>query len=392
MGRSPVTTTRPVPDAGRIKAQAYALGFDLAGIARLGPSGTFPAFEKWLDRGMAGEMQWLKRDAALRRDTRLPHRGARSAIVVALDYGGREPAGTLARYARGRDYHAVMKERLYALLRWLESECGSRVAGRPYVDTGPILERDLARLAGLGWFGKNTMLIHPRRGSFLFLGSLFVDLELEPDAPFAEEHCGTCRRCIDACPTAAIAEGGVLDATRCISYLTIEKRGAIPLERRESIGTLVYGCDICQDVCPWNVRFAREARDPDLATGSLEASPDPIALLQMDADGFQRRFGGTAVTRAGRQGLSRNAAVALGNRGAPGDVEALAECLVHEPDPVVRAHAAWALGSIGTPAAVDVLRRRVAEERDEMVLNEMAIAIKGRDARLETREGAQREG
>jgi epoxyqueuosine reductase len=176
---------------------------------------------------MAGEMQWLKRDALLRRDTRLPHRGARSAIVVALDYGGREPAGTVARYARGRDYHGVMKERLYALLRWLETDYGSRVRGRPYVDTGPILERDLARLAGLGWFGKNTMLIHPRRGSFLFLGALFVDAELEPDAPFEEEHCGTCRRCIDACPTTAIADEGVLDATRCISYLTIEKRGAI---------------------------------------------------------------------------------------------------------------------------------------------------------------------
>jgi epoxyqueuosine reductase len=394
MGRSPVTTTRSVPDAGRIKAQAYALGFDLAGIARLGPSGTFPAFEQWLDRGMAGEMQWLKRDAALRRDTRLPRRGARSAIVVALDYGGREPAGTLARYARGRDYHAVMKERLYALLRWLETDYGSRIAGRPYVDTGPILERDLARLAGLGWFGKNTMLIHPRRGSFLFLGSLFVDLELEPDAPFAEEHCGTCRRCIDACPTSAIGDEGVLDATRCISYLTIEKRGAIPVEWRTSIGSLVYGCDICQDVCPWNIRFAREARDPDLATGSLEASPDPVALLQMNADGFQRRFGGTAVTRAGRQGLSRNAAVALGNRAAPGDVEALAECLAQEPDPVVRSHAAWALGSIGTPEALGVLRARAAEERDEMVLNEMsaAIADDGRGSRLESRERVESEG
>jgi epoxyqueuosine reductase len=235
-----------------------------------------------------------------------------------------------------------MKERLYALLRWFETETGGKVSGRPYVDTGPILERDLARLAGLGWFGRNTLLINPKRGSFLFLGALFVDLELEPDAPFAEEHCGTCRRCVDACPTQAIEDGGVLDATRCISYLTIEKRGAIPVEWRRSIGSLVYGCDICQDVCPWNVRFASEPRDPDLTTGSLEASPDPVTLLRMDADAFQRRFGGTAVTRAGRQGLSRNAAVALGNRGAPGDLEAVLEALETEEDPVVREHLEWA--------------------------------------------------
>jgi len=386
MGRTPVTPSRPAPEAGRIKAQAFALGFDLAGIARLGPAGTFPAFEQWLSRGLAGDMAWLRRDAALRRDTRLPHRGARSAIVVALDYGGRQPAGTLARYARGRDYHGVMKERLRALLKWLESATASPVSGRPYVDTGPILERDLARLAGLGWFGRNTMLINARRGSFLFLGALFVDLELESDPPFYEEHCGTCRRCIDACPTSAIADEGVLDATRCISYLTIEKRGAIPVEWRRSIGTLVYGCDICQDVCPWNVRFASEARDPDLTTGSLEATPDPIALLRMDAAGFQHRFGGTAVTRAGRQGLSRNAAVALGNRGAPGDVEALAESLAQEADAVVRAHAAWALGVIANPEAMAALRSRLGVEGDEAVIREVEGAIgEATGSRLEPR-------
>jgi epoxyqueuosine reductase len=380
MGRTPVASPGTPPTAQRIKAQAFASGFDLAGIARLGPAGTFPAFERWLSRGLAGDMAWLQRDAALRKDTRLPHRPARSAIVVALDYGGRQPPGTLARYARGRDYHVVMKERLYKLLRWIESEAGTRVSGRPYVDTGPILERDLARLAGLGWFGKNTLLINPKRGSYVFIGALFVNLELEPDAPFAEEHCGTCRRCIEACPTAAIADEGVLDATRCISYLTIEKRGAIPVEWRKSIGTLVYGCDICQDVCPWNVRFASEARDPDLTTGSLDGSPDLVALLNMDADGFQRRFGGTAVTRAGRQGLARNAAVALGNRGAPGDVEALTEALAQEADPVVRAHVVWALGTIGTSSAMDALRLLAAGERDADVLRQLETALSDKTA------------
>jgi epoxyqueuosine reductase len=380
MGGTPVAPFAEPPSGQRIKAQAYALGFDLAGITRLGPMATYPAFQRWLEKGQSGDMRWLRRDAALRRDSRLPHRGARSAIVVALDYGGRQPPGTLARYARGRDYHAVMKERLHALLRWIGAEAGARVSGRPYVDTGPILERDLARQAGLGWFGKNTMLIHPRRGSFLFLGALFVDLELEADPPFAEEHCGTCRRCIDACPTSAIVDEGVLDATRCISYLTIEKRGAIPPEWRRSIGTLVYGCDICQDVCPWNVRFASEARDPDLTTGSLEGSPDPVELLQMDVNAFQRRFGGTAVTRAGRQGLARNAAVALGNRGAPGDVTTLANCLTREPDAVVRAHAASALGAIGSREALDALRARVPEEGDEAVLRELEAALSARPA------------
>jgi epoxyqueuosine reductase len=381
MGGTTVGSTGGLPWGERIKAQAYALGFDLAGIAKLGPAGTFPAFERWLSSGLSGEMAWLRRDGALRRDTRLPHRGARSAIVVALDYGGRQPPGTLARYARGRDYHGVMKERLHALLKWIGTEMGTRVSGRPYVDTGPVLERDLARLAGLGWFGKNTMLINPKRGSFLFLGALFVDLELEADPPFAEEHCGTCRRCIEACPTTAIADEGVLDATRCISYLTIEKRGEIPMEWRRPIGTLVYGCDICQDVCPWNVRFASDARDPDLTTGSLEESPDPVALLRMDVNGFQRRFGGTAVTRAGRQGLSRNAAVALGNRGATGDVAVLGECLAQESDPVVRAHAAWALGAIGTPDAMETLRLRAAGERDQTVLREMEMAMAERSTR-----------
>ena len=371
--------SRVAPAAERIKAEAYALGFDLAGIARLGPVGTFAAFEQWLARGLSGEMGWLSRDAALRRDTRLPNKGSRSAIVVALDYGGRQPPGTLARYARGRDYHGVMKERLRKLLKWLETMTDAKVSGRPYVDTGPILERDLARLAGLGWFGKNTMLIHPRRGSFLFLGALFVDLELEADAPFQDEHCGTCRRCIEACPTAAIVGDGVLDSTRCVSYLTIEKRGAIAHEWRESIGTLVYGCDICQDVCPWNVRFARQARDPELTTGSLEESPDPVALLRMDAAGFQRRFGGTAVTRAGRQGLSRNAAIALGNRGAPGDDNALIECLTKEPDPVVRAHAAWALGAIGSDVAMEALHSRLTTEREDAVRAEIERAL--RDSR-----------
>jgi epoxyqueuosine reductase len=353
MGRPPSLTQQPhstdpprAPDREQLRRQAYAVGFDLVGIARLGPAGTWPAFEAWLREGRQGTMAWLQRDAELRRDTRSPHRGARSAIVVGLDYGGRQPAGTIARYARGRDYHDVMKERLRRLLQWIEQEAGGRVSGRPYVDTGPILERDLGRLAGLGWFGRNSMLINPKRGSFFFLGALFTDLELDPDPPFEAEHCGTCRRCIDACPTAAIVADGVIDATRCISYLTIEHRGSLPQEWRRALGDHLFGCDICQDVCPWNERFAAEPRDHGLTQGVLEASPDPLAVLRLDETGFRKRFGGTAVTRARRQGLVRNTAVVIGNRGRSEDVPALRAALEVEEDPIVVEHLEWSLDRI----------------------------------------------
>ncbi len=340
--------TDPVqaPDRELIRAQAHGLGFDLVGFARLGEAETWSSFENWLARGFAGEMQWLKRDARLRRDTRLPKRGVMSAIVVGLDYGGRAPAGSISRYARGPDYHLVMKQRLHRLLGWLEETAGRRITGRPYVDTGPILERDLARLAGLGWFGKNSLLINPRKGSYFFIGALFTELELEPDPPFATEHCGTCRRCLDACPTGAIVEEGVVDATRCISYLTIEKRGEIPTDLRQRIGTHLFGCDICQEVCPWNIRFASDATDPDLSDAAFEPSPDPVDLLQLDDAAFETRFGATAIARTRRAGLVRNAAVVLGNGGDAQDAEELRRIRVEESDPVVQEHMDWAIGRL----------------------------------------------
>lgn len=332
------------PFEARLKAQALGLGFDLAGIATLGPAETAPAFERWIDSGHHGEMGYLERGAALRQDTTLPEPGMRSAVVVALDYGGRQPSGTVARYARGDDYHREMWDRLETLLVWVRAERGADVRGRAYVDTGPILERDLARRAGLGWFGKNTMLIHPEKGSFFFIGSLFLDLDLAPDAPFADEHCGTCTRCLDACPTSAFVEPGVLDAGKCISYLTIELRGEIPSALREAMGELVYGCDICQDVCPWNVKFA----SPPPSTGALapradRVSPDPRELLALDEPAFKARFGTSAITRTKRRGLARNAAVVLGNRHDPEDLPALERAAREEADPLVRLHVLAAL-------------------------------------------------
>jgi epoxyqueuosine reductase len=309
-----------------IKAQGYGLGFDLVGITRLGPATTADAFEAWLARGFEGEMAYMSRTADKRRDSRLPFDGVTSAIVVAMNYGGKEPGGPVARYARGDDYHDVMIERLRQLHRWIGEQLGRDVRGKAYVDTGPILERDLARRAGLGWFGKNTMLINPRIGSFFFLGALFVDLELEVDEPFTADHCGTCRRCIDACPTGAIVESRVLDATRCISYLTIELKGEIPESSRPGIGERVYGCDVCQEVCPWNEKFAlplrEEAFRPRTAIAGKDAQTLARELLAMSDDDFRMAFKSSPMKRAKLRGLKRNSAVVLGNVGEPEDDEA----------------------------------------------------------------------
>ena len=365
----------PLPLERRVKAQCYGFGFDLAGIAVLGPVETADAFDAWVARGFAGEMHYLPRAAAKRRDTRLPVPGTSSAVVVAMNYGGTRPTGSIARYARGDDYHDVMLRKLGELHRWIEEEVGEPVGGKAYVDTGPILERDLARRAGLGWFGKNTNLINPRIGSFFFLGALLLDLDLQPDTPFEADRCGSCTRCLDACPTGAFAEPWTLDATQCISYITIEAKGAIPEPLRERLGTLIYGCDICQDVCPWNVRFASDLAEPALASRDGTDDPDLAELLTLDDDAFRGRFRGSAIKRAKRRGLARNVAIALGNRRDPADVPALAHALLSDPEPLVRAHAASALGRfVGHGAARDALASARVRERDGDVLAEIEAA------------------
>jgi epoxyqueuosine reductase len=328
-----------------VKAQACGLGFDLAGIASLGPMETAHLFDEWVARGFAGEMDYLPRAAEKRRDSTLPFPGATSAIVVALDYGGRAPSGPIARYARGDDYHEVMIGKLEQLHEWLELEVGRPIRGKAYVDTGPILERDLARRAGLGWIGKNTNLVNPRIGSFFFIGALFVDLELAPDTAFEADRCGTCTRCLDACPTGAFVEPRLLDARRCISYLTIELKGEIPEDQRRQIGTHIYGCDICQDVCPYNVKFAQELREPAFAPRAAIGERDARALardvLTMDDEAFRAAFKRSPIKRAKRRGLARNAAVVLGNIGDERDAPLLARAS-HDHEPLVRQHVSWA--------------------------------------------------
>jgi epoxyqueuosine reductase len=308
----------------RIKEQARALGFDLVGVAPLAPSAYGTFYERWLARGYAGEMAYLARPDAVakRRDPRLVLPEARSVVVVALNYfqgtappaasaGGRR--GRVARYAWGDDYHDLMWARLEGLAAFVEAQVGQPVAHRRYVDTGPLLERELAARAGLGWIGKNTMLINPRRGSWLFLGELLLALDLEYDPPFTVDHCGSCTRCIEACPTGCILPERTLDASRCISYLTIElKSGKMPPPLRPLVGRWVFGCDVCQEVCPWN-RFARPTGEAAFRPRPSLPEPDMEELLALDDEAFRRRFHGSPILRAGRRGLQRNAAVALGN-------------------------------------------------------------------------------
>lgn len=349
----------------RLTAFAYGLGFDAVGIAALGEPATRAAFDDWLSRGQHAGMYYLEgAGAELRRDARRPHPGATHAVVLAASYGGRAPSGAVARYARGDNYHEVLRERVRELHVWLECELGHPVNARPYVDSGPLLERDLAQRAGLGWFGKNTMLITPRAGSFVFLASLLVELELEPSAPFKLDRCGTCTRCLDACPTGALPAPRVLDANRCVSYLTIEHRDAIPLELREGMGALLYGCDICNDVCPWNRKFARDAMLPEFAPRDMfvdATDADGVRalareLLMMSPADYATAFRGSAIKRAKLWMLQRNACVVLGNIGTDEDLAVLEAMREHEHE-IVREHAGWAMSRVALRGIAPVASR-----------------------------------
>jgi epoxyqueuosine reductase len=365
-----------------VKEQARAVGFDMAGIAAAEPAATRGAYRDWLAAGMAGEMGYMSRDPERREDPAVVLPEARAVVVVALRYRPADEAaaeradpgrGQVARYALGEDYHDVMLARLRELLGRVRARYGEEVAGRAYVDTGPLLERDLAQRAGLGWFGKNTNLLHRRLGSYFFLGALLVGLELAPDVP-ATAHCGTCRRCLDACPTGAFVAPYVLDARRCISYLTIELKGPIPRDLRPLIGNWIYGCDICQEVCPWN-RKAPPTEEPAFGPRDGLQAPELIPLLRLTEAEFRERFRGSPIKRAKRRGLLRNVAVALGNARDPAAIPALREAL-RDAEPLVRGHAAWALGRLGGPEANAALQAAAREEEDPYARDEIEAALK----------------
>ena len=303
-------------DAVAVKRRGLALGFDAIGIATLEPSAHADELDQWLDAGYAGTMTYLHRQADKRKDPARIMPGARVAVVTLTNYfhGSASPAvGRVAQYAWSADYHQVLGRRLDGLAASIrEIVPGSETRG--FVDAGPVPERELAQRAGLGWIGKNMMLIDPDIGSFTFIGVVLTDAALTPDPPFQAERCGTCRACLDACPTDAFVAPRALDARRCISYLTIEHRGEFGAAQQGLIGEWLFGCDVCQDVCPWNVKFARPTRDPDLTPRPELADPDLTALLHLDADTFAQRFRDTSFERPGASGVRRNAAAVLANR------------------------------------------------------------------------------
>jgi epoxyqueuosine reductase len=364
--------------SANLKQKAAELGFDFCGIAAAVTPPGAERLRQWVESGFAGEMSYIpdRADAYAKPGHVLD--GARSIVMLGMNYRTASPIapaagqGRVSRYAWGTDYHDVIRARLADLAKWIsQQQLTCKVRG--VVDTAPLLEREFAQLAGLGWIGKNTLLINRQMGSWFFLAALLTDLELEYDEPHKTDHCGTCRACLDACPTNAFVEEYVLDARRCISYLTIELRSEIPYELRAGIGDWLFGCDVCQDVCPWN-RFAPESREPLFAPAAEMNPVELIALFDLSETAFRERFRHTPLWRAKRRGLLRNAAIVLGNRPHPPAIAALVRGL-NDDEALVRGACAWALGRFESEHARSALKQRSVIESDQSVQAEIASTL-----------------
>ena len=382
-GRHPASLDDAPPDTkAAIRAEALALGFDAVGVA---PASTSEAAKRrlgeFLSRGWHGDMGWMADTAERRADPNRLWPEARSVIVLAVNYGPAEDPldmldwpklGNISVYARNRDYHDTLKKRLKRLARWLVEREGCQV--KVFVDTAPVMEKPLAQAAGLGWQGKHTNLLSRDLGNWFFLGSVFTDLELAPDAPEVD-HCGSCRACLDACPTAAFPAPYQLDARRCISYLTIEHKGHIAREFRAPLGNRIYGCDDCLAVCPWN-KFAQRSAEPDFLPRAELTAPRLADLAALDDAGFRQVFSGSPIKRIGRDRFLRNVLIAIGNSGAPESVPVLRP-LLDDPSPLVRAMAVWALGRLDLVVFAQERAIREARESDAAVRAEWSAPDSG---------------
>jgi epoxyqueuosine reductase len=357
----------------------------LVGVTTCEPLPHADVYESWLASGRQGEMGYLatsrSRECRAYPARLLPE--CRCVVVLGTRYpaplrgeSGRqsETRGQVASYAWGVDYHEFLPERLQSLVQFIEDQAGCSIPNRVYTDTGPILERELGMRAGLGWIGKNTCLVNPHRGSYFLLAEILLGLELEPDLPFTADRCGTCTRCIEACPTGCIQPDRTLDARHCISYLTIELKGSIPEELRPRMGAWVFGCDVCQQVCPWN-RFATAEVDRAFAHRLVAPDPDLLGEIALTTGEFNQHYRHSPIQRPKRRGYLRNVAVALGNAHASSAIPALAQALETDPEPLIRSHTAWALGRIGLLKARLALLKAARNERDAQVLAEIEKAL-----------------
>ena len=367
-----------------VKEEAHRLGFTLVGITTPDPPSHLDVYVRWLERGNHGSMNYLSSEYALHRraDPRTILPECQAILVCGTMYLPQDSAARtqaspvqISSYALGEDYHTVFKTRLESLVHIIEDRLNKPIKQRIYTDTGPLLERELAQRAGLGWIGKNTCLIHPQLGSYLMLAELLLEIPLQPDPHFPYDRCGTCTRCIDACPTNCILPDRTLDARRCISYLTIEEKQSIDYDLRGAIGNWLFGCDICQQVCPWNQRFAKPTEDPAFQPRSFLKQPIVADFLLLKPEAWRKPLRGSPLERPRRKGLVRNAIIVAGNARDESAIPLLAELLLSDPEPVVRAHAAWALGQIPGREAKALLLAAADHETDIIVQREINLAL-----------------
>ncbi len=364
-----------------IKEKAYNLGFNLVGISPVGDYPESQYYKNWLNKGYEATMGYMSKNEEKRQDVRNLVPGARSVISCAINYNTEYPYSTelnnpgkgwIARYAWGDDYHSVLKEKLNELKDFMSKNCITADQDRVYVDTGPVLERMYAKYSGIGWIGKNTCLINQEIGSWLLIGEVITTLELDYDNT-APERCGTCTKCIDSCPTDAITNPYEIDSSKCISFLTIENKGGIPPEYREPTGSNIFGCDICQDVCPWN---GKPETGSDKAFLPREGffEPDLEMLAGLDQQQFSKMFKHSPVKRSKRRGLIRNVLVAIGNSGDKYFEDQVIKLLTDE-EPLIRKHAVWALYKISGDKYLDMFSNMLNDEKDEAVIDELKLVL-----------------